>query len=280
MDSARRVTPACSTAGDRPLHRYAGAVQWGAVILVGVVAAAYAVGTVALRRSTTRRIPTPAQIAAFLAGVAALGIALSPWVDGLASTDLAAHMAQHVLLWLVAAPLLVLGAPLRPLAWSLGRPGRRSARLFPRWVWRARAAAGTAWGLAAVWAISTATLWAWHLPPLYEAAVRSPALHALEHAAFLGTAILFWWALTAARRGAGEGAALLCLILSSGQSAALGALLTFSGSPWYPDYPSLERQQLAGLVMWIPGSVTYLVAAAVLFLRWLDRSEAAAQRSV
>lgn len=250
------------------------------MILVGAVAVAYAVGAAALRRATTGRVPTPAQMFAFLAGASALGVALSPWLDGLASTDLAAHMTQHVVLWLVAAPLLVLGAPLRPLMWSLGRTGRRSARMLPRWVWRARAGAGTAWGLAAVWGVSTATLWVWHLPPLYEAAIRRPAIHGLEHATLLATAIMFWWALTAARRGAGEGAALLCLILSSGQSAALGALLTFSGSPWYAGYPSLERQQLAGLVMWIPGSVTYLAAAAVLFLRWLDRSEAAAQRSV
>jgi putative membrane protein len=142
----------------------------------------------------------------------------------------------------------------------------------PRWAWRARARAGTAAGLGAAWLLSTATLWAWHLPVLYDAAVRAPALHALEHLSFLSTAVAFWWALAAARRGAGEGAALVALLLSSAQSAALGALLTFSGVPWYAAYPSLERQQLAGLVMWIPGGAVYLAAAGVLFFRWLERS--------
>jgi putative membrane protein len=255
-------------------------VAWAAVVLTAVVTVAYVSGTVALWRDTGRRIPGPNRVAAFLAGAGTLAVALSPWMEGAAGDDLAAHMSQHVLLWLVAAPLMVLGAPLRPLSRSLGREGRRAMRRVPRWAWRARAGAGSAAGLGAAWLLSTATLWAWHLPVLYEAAVRSPALHALEHVAFLATAGAFWWALAAARRGAGEGAALVALLLSSAQSAALGALLTFSGVPWYAAYPSLERQQLAGLVMWIPGGAVYLAAAGVLFFRWLERSEAAAQRSV
>jgi putative membrane protein len=250
------------------------------VVVAGAVALAYVSGAAALRRATGRRVPAGPRIGAFLAGAAILGAALSPPFDRAAHDDLAAHMAQHVLLWLGAAPLLVAGSPLLPLTWALGPRGRRSAHRLPHWVWRARAAAGTAAGLAVAWVAATATLWAWHLPPLYETGVRSPALHAFEHASLLATAVAFWWSLAAARRRAGEGAALLSLLLSSGQSAALGALLTFSAVPWYPSYPSLERQQLAGLIMWIPGSVTYLVAAAVLFLRWLDRSEAVAQRSV
>jgi putative membrane protein len=250
---------------------------WAAIVLVVVVLAAYLVGTAALGPG---RRPDPVRVTAFVLGAVSLGIAVSPWLERLAAGDLAVHMAQHVLLWLVAAPLMVVGGPLRPLARALGGAGRRTMRRLPRWVWRARARAGTAGGLATAWAVSTATLWSWHLPPLYQAAVRSPILHALEHASLLATAVLFWWAVAAARRGAGEGPALLSLLLSSGQSAALGALMTFSGTPWYATYPSLERQQLAGLVMWIPGGLVYLAAAGVLFLRWLERSEAAAQRSV
>jgi putative membrane protein len=251
---------------------------WAAVALVIVILAAYLVGTAAMRPGTRRR--DPVRVTAFVLGAVSLGIAVSPWLERLAARDLAAHMAQHVLLWLVAAPLIVVGAPLRPVVRALGGAGRRTMRRVPRWAWRAPARAGSAAGLATAWSVSTGTLWGWHLPLLYEAAVTSPSLHALEHASLLGTAILFWWALAASRRGAGQGPALLVLLLSSGQSAALGALMTFSGSAWYASYPSLERQQLAGLLMWVPGGLVYLVAAGVLFLRWLERSEAAAQRSV
>ena len=255
-------------------------MRWAPVVLVAGVVLAYAAGVVDLRRSTGRAVPPASRVAAFVLGAVALAASLSPPVEVLAERNLAVHMLQHVVIWLGAAPLLVTGRPLAPLSRVLIPRGRRPARLVPRWAWRLREGAGTGGGLVVAWLAATATLWLWHVPPAYEVAVRSPALHALEHLSLLATAALFWWSLTAARRGAGEGAALVSLVLSAGQSAALGALLTFSTVPWYATYPSIDDQRVAGLIMWVPGGVVYLVAAGVLFLRWLSHEEPAGQRTV
>jgi putative membrane protein len=249
-------------------------VAWSAVVAVASIALAYGVGVVDRRRSTGRI--DGVRVAAFAGGALALAAALSPPLESAAERRLAPHMVQHVLLWLVAAPLLVAGEPVGTLARLMGP--RRLGRLVPRWVWRVRAWTGTGSGLIAVWGLATATLWAWHLPAAYEAAVARPWLHGLEHLSLLATAMLFWWSLAAARRGAGEGAALVSLVLSGLQSAALGALLTFSAVPWYEPYPSVEDQQLAGAVMWVAGGLVYLAVASGLFVRWLDRDTAMARR--
>jgi putative membrane protein len=254
-------------------------VEWAAIVMLAAVATAYGTGAGRLRRASRGSVPPGGRVGAFVTGLTALAVALSPWLDALAERNLAAHMAQHVILVLVAAPLVVLGSPLLPLSWALGSRRQLTHAVPPR-LWRVRVWVGSAPGLVTTWILATAALWGWHLPAAYEAAVSSDAVHVVEHVTFVGTAILFCSGLAAARATAGYGAALICLLLAAGQSAALGALLTFSSVPWYPSYPSLQDQQLAGLLMWVPGSLVYLTAAAVLFGRWLDREEAVAQRSV
>jgi putative membrane protein len=123
-------------------------------------------------------------------------------------------------------------------------------------------------------------LWLWHLPGPYQAAVLHSGVHALEHACFLGTALLLWWSLVRAHAHGhlGYGAGVLLVSLNGMQSAALGVLFTFSRLPWYPVYVSrtaawglapLDDQRLAGVIMWVPPSVIYLAAACVLFLAWM-----------
>jgi putative membrane protein len=120
------------------------------------------------------------------------------------------------------------------------------------------------------WTLHVAMLWAWHLPSLYEAALRSEAVHVLEHTAFFATALLFWWLLVAPHgRRLGTGAAVMYLFAAALQCTILGALITFARHPWYPShyattrawgFTPLEDQQLAGLLMWIPAGLVYVAA--------------------
>jgi putative membrane protein len=152
----------------------------------------------------------------------------------------------------------------------------------------------TAAPIAAVWAVLTtasvatfthvATIFAWHTPSLFEAVTNNPLLHKLQHVSFLVTALLFWWALfNLPKRRLGLGAAHLFATMMA--MSLLGALLTLTHRLWYPSYSSptfgftpLEDQQLAGLVMWIPGCSVYAVAALVFFAVWIASSSGRARR--
>ena len=120
-------------------------------------------------------------------------------------------------------------------------------------------------------------------PTLYQAALGSDAIHAIEHICFLATACLFWWALIHGRYGRlGYGLALVFVFATAIHSEVLGALLTFAPRVWYPLYAlrssgagldALEDQQLAGLIMWIPFGVVFLVLGLALFAAWLGEAE-------
>jgi cytochrome c oxidase assembly factor CtaG len=198
-----------------------------------------------------------------------------------------AHMVQHELLMALAAPLLVLGRPVIPLLWALPIGWRRAAgaavRGGPlRGAWRVLSAP------FAAWLLHGAALWLWHLPGPYQATLASDALHTLQHASFLGTALLFWYALFHGRQGRmGRGAAVFYLFATAMHSGGLGALITFARHPWYPAYGAaaaawgmspLEDQQLAGLIMWIPAGVSYLVAGLALVAASMRESERKAAR--
>jgi putative membrane protein len=193
-----------------------------------------------------------------------------------------AHMAQHEVLMAVAAPLLVLGRPLVPFLWALPKGWRTglggAAKAGPvHAAWRGVSAAPAAWVLHAL------ALWAWHLPAFYGLALRSEWAHGAQHASFLLTGLLFWWALLRGRGGRmSYGAAVLYVFGMGVQGGGLGALLTLAPRPWYPPYAlttqawglsALEDQQLAGLIMWVPASVSYLLAGLWLFAEWLRESE-------
>ena len=249
-------------------------------VLAGLAAAAAGYGRGWRRLRRGRRPASGRRAAAFGAGLAVVAVALLPPLDALAGTLFAAHMAQHMLLVMVAAPLLVLGAPGLPLAVALTPAWRRRlARL------RRHAAVASARRLltrpAVAWGVHVAALWAWHLPGPYQAALASAPLHAAEHACFLGTAVVFWWVVLSAesRRRLAPGFAMLYLFAAALQGSALGAVLTFAPVPLYPlQTSSLADQQLAGLVMWVPADLVYLGTAGVLFMRWLASLEAASPR--
>lgn len=218
----------------------------------------------------------------FVAGWLTLGIAMISPLHPLGDVLFSAHMVQHELLMALAVPLLVLGRPLVPFLWAMPMRARRAGG---RWAKKAPVRGG--WlmvsGPFAAWLLHAAALWLWHLPAPYQAALASGGMHTLQHASFLGTALLFWWALFHGREGRmGYGAAVFYLFATAMHSGALGALLTFAPTPWYPAYDGattawgltpLEDQQLAGLIMWIPAGLSYLVAGLALIAAWMRESE-------
>ena len=206
-------------------------------------------------------------VLAFVAGWCVLVIAAAPGVDALAHTWLFAHMVQHLLLVTLAAPLLALGRPAIPFVEMVPSRWRRDAL---RMAHRILALAFIAW------TAHTITLWAWHAPALYDAAVSRDALHALEHATLLGTALWFWSALVDATRRQRLGVAALWVFATALHSTLLGVLLVVAPRPWYPHYASagdgvraLEDQQLAGLIMWVPAGVVLTGAGLALVAAWL-----------
>lgn len=230
------------------------------------------------RRAGVGRGVSRGQAACLGAGLLALAVALLSPLDTVGAVLFSAHMLQHMVLMLVAAPLLALGLPGYTLLWAL--PPRVRQGLAR--VWQARGLRPWLQVLGSplvLLVLHTAAVWAWHLPALYNAALASNAVHALEHACFLGTALLFWWRV---RTGAGSGAALLYVFAAALQSGVLGVLITLAPTAWYPvqargaegwGLTALEDQQLAGLLMWVPGNVVYLVAALGLTLAWLRAAE-------
>jgi cytochrome c oxidase assembly factor CtaG len=203
-----------------------------------------------------------------------LAIALVSPLHALGSALFSAHMVQHELLMLVAAPLLVLARPL--VAFARAVPPQWLLRAFTigrRWMLPGRAWRMVTRPLCAWWIHATA-LWIWHAPALFEATLRSDLVHAAQHASFFLTALLFWWSLLRRRAGSADyGAAVLYLFTTSLHSGALGALLALSPGVWYRAYAAsapalgwepLADQQLGGLLMWAPGGVAYAVAALVL----------------
>ena len=144
-------------------------------------------------------------------------------------------------------------------------------------------AAEPARGALAGVAVHATVIWAWHVPPLYEAALSSPVLHALEHMTFLVSALLMWSLILGfGARPRPSATVILALFLTGAQGAALGGLMAFSGSPWYGAYgpgaalwsvAPLGDQQLAGMLMWGAGGLAPVIAGALLLVMWLDRLE-------
>ncbi len=225
-----------------------------------------------------------ARAAAFYGALVVLAAALLSPLDGLASTLFTAHMVQHLLLMVVAAPLAVYARPTAALVAGLPTQGRRLARGARGDVWdRVRDAALNP---LVVWTVGALVLWAWHMPGLYESALSNDALHALEHASFFGTALLFWSVVLASgtRRGVPRPIAALLVVASGLQSSALGAVLLFAGKPLYPshlpgarawDVSPLGDQQLAGALMWGPPALLYVAVMGWLLVRWFAEVDAA-----
>jgi len=217
------------------------------------------------------------QAAWFLLGWCVLAAAVVSPLHAAGERSFAAHMVEHELLMLVAAPLLVLSRPVGIALWALPHRWRLSlggAGVNARWqaVWVFVSAPIVATLLQAI------ALWGWHAPPAFDLALAQSGWHVAQHVSFLVTALLFWWAVLRAHR-ARIGLAVGCLFFTAIISGALGALMAFSSSPWYAGYARLgldafgldpvQDQQLAGLLMWVPGGLVHAAAGVALLGRGL-----------
>ena len=222
------------------------------------------------------------QALSFALGWLTAVIALLSPLDALGNVLFSAHMAQHELLMIVAAPLLILGHPLGPFVWALPASWRKPAAEVCRETGLQHAVRWLTRPLCA-WIVGAAALWLWHIPAWFDAALANQALHAFQHACFFISALLFWWALFQRRAPVSRyGLGVFYVFTTGVHSSILGALLTFSSHPWYSPYAAttqawgltpVEDQQLGGLIMWIPGGLIYLCVALALMLVWLHRSE-------
>jgi putative membrane protein len=261
--------------------------QWtfDAVVVIPLIvtAALYAAGLARLwRRAGAGKGMPYWRAASFAAGWLTLAAALVSPVAWLSEILFSVHMTQHTLLMLVAAPLIVFGQPLFVWLWAFDAPAR--ARLTGALV---RPAITRPWqaltGPMAVFLENALALWIWHLPRLYQAALRSTAIHAIEHLCLIAAGCAFWWGMVHGRYGRiGYGLAVLYVFLTGVHSSALGALLAVSPRVWYSEYArqagiwhvdALADQQLAGLIMWIPASVVFIVLGLALFAAWIGESE-------
>ena len=256
------------------------------VISLAVTALLCVVGVQRLWREKRRAIRTWEALC-FALGWLALFVALVSPLHAWGQVLFSAHMTQHEILMLVAAPLLVLGRPLIAFLWALPLNWSRGLGNVAKIGWLNRLWRTLTIPLVA-WLVHAIALWVWHVPLLFDSVLHYESVHTAQHLTFLISALLFWWALIHGPQGAmGYGAAVLYLFTTSIHSGILGALLTLAGTVWYPSYVGLtsswgltplEDQQLGGLIMWIPAGLVYLIAGLALFAGWLRESDLRAAR--
>jgi putative membrane protein len=264
----------------------AGSGAWSfdplAMIALGVVAYVHGRSIEAVRETAGgRRLLPQWRVCCFYSATLVLLIAVASPLEHASDESFSAHMLQHLLLLTIAPPLLVLSRPAITVAHALGRPLRRlhAANACLGKVSRRQELA---------WLAFTLALWVWHAPPLYKAALQSPFVHLAEHACFV-LAGLWLWSIVLNSRGAVRNvpANVLLVFGSMLQMSLLGALMTFSGTPWYEGaYGSglagltpVEDQHLAGVMMWIPTNFVLLAALVYTLLLWLARDEAASEHA-
>jgi putative membrane protein len=251
-------------------------------VLTVPLALALLIYGVGWRRLARRASARPAGAGLFLSGWTVLTLALTSPLHEAGERSFTMHMIEHELIMLVATLLLASSRAGGVLAWGLPRPLRLALR--GSWksplqrMWRRLTEPVTAT------IVQGAIMWLWHAPVLFDRALESFGWHVLQHACFLASSLLFWWAMLHPRGGrAGYGLSAACLFVTSLIGGALGALMSFSASPWYAAYAAMGMsgigldpvtdQQLAGLVMWIPGGLVHGVAALILFYKWLNAAE-------
>ena len=222
------------------------------------------------RRAGVARGVGWARAGMYAAGWLTLVAALSGPIEHWSAASFAAHMLQHELMMVVAAPALAASAPLGVFAWALPVSLRRSLRALTRPAWLR-----ASWRVltSPLWAttLSIAVLWLWHVPRLFDLATSDRGWHAAQHASFFVSALAFWWAMRATRSGIGTvGPTVLGLFVAMIVTGALGGLLAFADTAWYAAYAAtsppfgwtrVEDQQMGGLIMWIPGGTIYMAMA-------------------
>ena len=256
------------------------------ILAVLVAVTLYALGCARFRRRNGRLPVSRWRVVAFGGGMLAVVLALLSPIHTFDSLLFSVHMIEHLLIILVAAPLLLLGGPQLPMLWGLPDTERRGFALL---FLVPRSPAHRLFSYLTQPLVCTAllvsTVAAWHLPPFYDAAQGQSVVHALEHATFFFAALLYWWMIiqpNGSRRGTANGLAIVALVPPVVEGVVIGALLTFASGPIYATYRNAPRlfdvsaltdQQVAGLIMWIPPGFVYLGTLFALLTRWLHDEE-------
>jgi cytochrome c oxidase assembly factor CtaG len=251
----------------------------GVLALCAIVTYLYVRRWLAVRAESGTRGAGTGRLALFLGGIASLLLALVSPVDRLADQLLTMHMVQHVLLLDIAPVLLILG-----LSKVLLRPVTRRLQHLEH-------AAGPLGHPAFAVAFYVLAMWVWHVPVLYDAAARHPAIHAFEHLCFMSAGLLYWWHIIGPLRSRLRASGMGPVIYMGSTKllvGVLGVVLTFSPSALYPFYtdqphywgmsPSTD-QAVAGMVMALEQSIVMGIAIAWLFARMLGESEREEQRA-
>lgn len=242
----------------------------------------YLRGWLAIRRTRPAQFPGW-RLCAFCSGLAVLWIAIASPLDGFADTMLSAHMVEHLLLMSFAPPLLLLGDPQVPLLRGLPRIfiDRLLGSLFR---WRALRGLGRFLVAPAVaWLLMNLAFVGWHVPSAYDFALEHERWHDFEHICFLSTSILFWWPLIRpwpTNSNALGWYVLPYLVGADIVNTALSAFLAFCERPVYAYYitqanpfgiPPLPDQVAGAVVMWVIGSLIFLIPSVVLTVQLLGR---------
>ncbi len=216
----------------------------------------------------------------FAGGLLAIGLALLSPIEAYEGQLFSVHMVQHMLLELVAAPLLLAGAPIT-LALRAASPAWRRRLLV---ILQSRVVHAISFPVVA-WLLFAAVNWGWHFSVLYDQALENQLLHYFQHATFLGAALLFWWPVIGADPSPWRlphPVRLLYVFLAMPQNSFLGVALMSAGTVLYPHYVTnvrdwgptpLEDQQLGGIIMWVGGDVAFLAAMAVVVVMWMRHED-------
>lgn len=216
----------------------------------------------------------------YMSGLLVIGVALMSPLDVLVQQLFFMHMIQHLLLIMIAPVLLLLPNPMPFLLWGLPPRARLTAGEILNRVIHKESTTGRVLrkltGPLAVWFIMIAFIVGWHDPAMYNAALRSEIVHDLEHVTMFVAGMLFWWTVTGAgprlHKNLSRPAKIAFVIAAVPPNMALGAALAFSQQPIYTYYSDMPRlwgitvlddQRISGIIMWIPGSMMYFMAALV-----------------
>ena len=256
-------------------------VLTGTLVVAGLV---YARGWFAIRKTRRTQFP-PWRLGFFLLGLAVIWVAIASPLDGFADVLLSAHMVEHLLLMSFAPPLLLLGWPMVPLL--RGLPRRVTVYVLgPLIRMKALRHLGHVLIMPLVaWLAMNLVFLGWHVPAAYDFALEHEHWHQFEHLCFLGTSILFWWPVIRpwpTRESYAGWLLLLYLVMADIVNTVLSAFLAFCDRPVYSyylrepnpfDISPLSDQRAGAVVMWVIGSLIFLVPAMVLTVRLLQSEE-------
>ena len=265
----------------------------GILLPLLLLATFHFVGWLRLRRRSDGRFANWWRLASYTGGIFVLALALLSPLDVLSGQLFSVHMVQHLLLMMVAVPLLLLANPFPTFLWALPdrlRPVTAGAcRRLLRWLTadsHASRALRKISAPGAAWVLYVLTFFAWHDGNAYSLALRLESMHRLEHLTFVGAALLFWWHVTAAapriHPKPAQWMRVGYVLAMIPPNMLLGVALSFAETPIYPYYETVPRlfglsvlddQVWGGLIMWIPGSMMYVIAALALLARLLTSAE-------